>query len=405
MDHATKVLHILDHSLPLHSGYTFRTRSIIDEQRKLGYDIALVTSSKHAEHSQFQGDKEQFEDLDFYRTYPGKLSSFPFVNQLDVVYQLYGRLKQVIHQEQPDVLHAHSPCLNGLAALWAGRKFNIPVVYEMRASWEDAAVSHGTCVENDLRYRVSRALETFVLKRVDKITTICEGLKGDIEVRGIPKEKIHVIPNAVNIEQFKPLAEKNQSIVQNLALEGKFVVGFIGSFYEYEGLDLLIKAVSELKYQCPNLVLLLVGGGQAKDTLQQLAQSLGVGQRVHFIGRVNHSEVNNYYSVVDILAYPRLPIRLTELVTPLKPLEAMAMGKPCIASDVGGHKELIGHEVDGFLFKAGSVESLCEHLLALYSREDFCDIIKKGRSKVQNDRNWKTSVSGYLPVYASVTQS
>lgn len=402
MDKSIKVLHVLDHSLPLHSGYTFRTRSILTIQHQIGINTALVTSSKHAESSSCYEPTEQVDDLTFYRTYPGYLKNIPAINQLDVILTLIKRLKSVVEIEQPSVIHAHSPSLNGLAALHVGKKFNIPLLYEMRASWEDAAVSHGVCKENDLRYKISRALETYTLKHADHITTICNGLKGDIQARGIPPEKITIIPNAVNPEQFQPIINKDKELLSSLKLDNKTVFGFIGSFYEYEGLELLINAVSELKNECPDLHLLLVGGGQAENKLKELVIQLNITAQVTFTGRVNHSEVMKYYSIIDMLVYPRLPMRLTELVTPLKPLEAMAMGRPCIASDVGGHKELINDKIDGLLFKAGNLDSLVAELKSIYLTKDFATIIKNGLHKVKEERNWSISVAPYKSIYSSL---
>lgn len=399
-----KVLHVLDHSLPLHSGYTFRTRSILSIQHQMGIQTALVTSCKHAENSQCTDKIEQIDGLRFYRTYPSFLSKLPVINQLDVILTLINRLHTVINIEQPDVIHAHSPCLNGLAALYAGKKHNIPVLYEMRASWEDAAVSHGACQENDLRYKISRAMETYVLKRSDHITTICEGLRGDIQVRGISPDKITVIPNAVNTDQFQPIYEKDAVLLSKLNLSNKRILGFIGSFYEYEGLELLIKATAALKNECPDLHLLLVGGGQAEKQLKEIASQLDILNQVTFTGRINHSEVMRYYSIIDLLVYPRLPMRLTNLVTPLKPLEAMAMGRPCIASDVGGHKELIIDQEDGLLFKAGSLDDLIELLKSTYLKPDFNSIIKNGLYKVKEKRNWEVSVAPYYSIYLSLAE-
>ena len=272
----------------------------------------------------------------------------------------------------------------------------------MRASWEDAAVSHGVCNENDLRYKISRALETYTLKHADHITTICKGLKGDIQARGIPPEKITIIPNAVNTEQFQPITKKDIELLSRLKLDGKTVFGFIGSFYEYEGLELLINAISKLKNECPKLHLLLVGGGQAENKLKELVAQLDITDQVTFTGRINHSEVMKYYSIIDMLVYPRLPMRLTDLVTPLKPLEAMAMGRPCIASDVGGHRELINDKIDGLLFQAGKLDSLVTELKSIYLKKDFTTIIKNGLHKVKEERNWSISVAPYKSIYSSL---
>jgi PEP-CTERM/exosortase A-associated glycosyltransferase len=253
-----RVLHVLDHSIPLHSGYTFRTASILREQRALGWETFHVTGAKH------QGGNDLLEEtadgLHFYRTPRSNsaLAKMPVLNQLEVIRGLEKRLLEIIPKIKPDVLHAHSPCLNAIAALRAGRKFGIPVVYEVRAFWEDAAVDHGTSTENGLRYKLTRGLETYALKRADAVTTICEGLRGDIVARGIPASKVTVIPNAVDIDKFAVGGQADMDLKRKLGLEQNRLIGFIGSFYAYEGLDVLLRAVPALSQRHPDLRVLLV---------------------------------------------------------------------------------------------------------------------------------------------------
>ena len=165
-----KILHILDHSIPLHSGYTFRTRAILEQQRAMGWQTFHLTSAKHRGATQ---DIEEIDGFQFFRTRPkaGLLSRLPILNQLAIVRSLEKRIDQVIKEVKPDVIHAHSPALNGLAAVRAGRRNKIPVVYECRAFWEDAAVDHGTSNEGGLRYRLTKALETYVFRHADAVTT------------------------------------------------------------------------------------------------------------------------------------------------------------------------------------------------------------------------------------------
>ncbi|MDB5839302.1 MAG: rane-anchored group 1 glycosyltransferase protein, partial [Herminiimonas sp.] len=190
-----RILHILDHSIPLHSGYTFRTISILNEQRALGWDTSHVTSPKQGECKTME---EESDGWHFFRSnHMAKwLARVPLLNQLSVISSLTRRLTDVAQTVKPDILHAHSPALNALAALRVGRKLGIPVVYEIRAFWEDAAVDHGTSKEGGIRYRLTRALESYAIRHVDRVTTICEGLRGDIVARGIPASKVTVIPNA-----------------------------------------------------------------------------------------------------------------------------------------------------------------------------------------------------------------
>jgi len=397
-----KILHILDHSIPLHSGYTFRTRAILEQQKALGWETYHITSAKHI------GTEQEIEEVDGLKFYRSKkpielIAKLPIVNQYGVVQTLVERLDEIIPEIKPDVLHAHSPALNGLAAIKAGKKHGIPVVYECRAFWEDAAVDHGTTKEGSLRYRVTKYLETSVFKKAQAVTCICEGLRQDIISRGIPENKITVIPNAVNIDKFTYGQEANLDLKQQLGLQDKMVLGFIGSFYAYEGIPLLLDALPNIIKQKPNVRLLLVGGGPQEKIIKNKVKQLKLELFVVFTGRVPHDQVQGYYNQVDIFVYPRLPMRLTELVTPLKPLEAMAQGRLVVASDVGGHKELIRDQENGMLFKANNADSLATSVLDLLNNtQSWQDIRLTGRKYVEQERNWLDSVSNYKQVYPIV---
>jgi PEP-CTERM/exosortase A-associated glycosyltransferase len=394
-----KILHILDHSIPLHSGYTFRTLAILREQRALGWDTHHITSAKQENCTVLE---EDVDGLHFYRTPPatGGLSALPLFNQISIINTLARRLDEIVPLIRPDILHAHSPALNAIAALRAGRKHGIPVVYEVRAFWEDAAVDHGTSKEWGMRYRLTRGLETSAFRRVDAVTTICEGLRRDIVARGIPEQKVTVIPNAVDIEKFSVGGTGDAALRQQLGLDGHRIIGFIGSFYAYEGLDLLLQAFPAILKAAPDVRLLLVGGGPQDDSLKKLAAGLGIQDKIIFTGRVPHDQVQRYYDLVDILAYPRHSMRLTELVTPLKPLEAMAQGRLLVASDVGGHKELIQNGKTGILFKAEDPQALANAVLHLLAEESsWPELRAAARQFVEAERNWPKSVSNYVAIY------
>ena len=394
-----KILHVLDHSIPLHSGYTFRTRSILKQQHQLGWQTCHVTSPKQG---QVDHPVEEIDGLTFYRTKvpKGLKTKVPGLNQMALVNPLRDRILEAIEIEKPDVIHAHSPALNGLAALKAAKIAGLPVVYEIRAFWEDAAVDHGTCKEGDLRYRLTRKMENFVVKRAHAVTTICEGLRSDLVSRGVPANKITVIPNAVNIEQFNLIQQKDAELAEKLNLKDKVVIGFLGSFYGYEGLEQTVAAMPQIIKAIPNAVFLLVGGGPQEQNLKQQIAQLGLQDKVIMPGRVPHAEVSGYYSLVDLLIYPRKPMRLTELVTPLKPLEAMAQGKLVLASDVGGHKELIQDNKNGWLFESGNVQALADKAIEILANpQDWPTVIENGRHYVEQERNWQNSVANYKHVY------
>lgn len=394
-----RILHILDHSIPLQSGYTFRTRAILEQQRALGWETSHITSPKHYVAESLE---EEVDSFHFYRSprINGIRARLPIMNQLAVIDTLTKRLDEVVGKVQPDILHAHSPALNGVAAVRIARRRGLPVVYEVRAFWEDAAVDHGTSRAGGIRYRLTQGLETRVLKQAQAVTTICEGLRSEIIARGISSDKVTVIPNAVDPGKFQMGAEPDQALAAQLGFKDKQVLGFIGSFYAYEGLSLLLESFPIILASAPNTRLLLVGGGPQEDNLKTLVREKRLNDKVVFTGRVPHAEVQRYYDLVDIFVYPRLPMRLTEIVTPLKPLEAMAQGKLVVASDVGGHKELIRAGETGELFKAGDSEALAHTVLNLLAQPEHWPQRKAaGRCFIEKERCWPASVSCYEAVY------
>jgi PEP-CTERM/exosortase A-associated glycosyltransferase len=397
-----KVLHVLDHSVPLFSGYSFRSRSIVDAQRSLGLQPVVLTSPKHGV------SPSEVEEIGGVRHYRTRLlatdlfSRIPVAREAQLMVRLAQRIALVAQHEKVNLIHAHSPLLNGLPALWVGRRLGIPVVYEARAFWEDAAVDHRTCAEGDLRYRVSRKMETFVFTQADRVVTICENMRRELMERGIAREKILVMPNGVDSNYFIPQA-RAENLAARYQLNGNPVIGFIGSFYRYEGLDFLLAAMPELAKRVPDVRLLLVGGGQDEARLRDRARNLG--RHVIFAGQVPHDEVKNYYSIMDIVVCPRHRMRLTDLVTPLKPLEAMAMGRMVLASDVGGHLELIRHDHTGILFKADDREDFLSHAAhACENRGRRTEIACAARRYVEAERNWRGLVSNYLPVYQAIAR-
>jgi PEP-CTERM/exosortase A-associated glycosyltransferase len=398
-----RILHILDHSLPLHSGYSFRTAAILREQRALGWETHQLTTPRHRAAS---STTETVDSLTFHRTpfRHGLLSRIPSAGTyIDEMHATGSILEQMVDRVRPDLLHAHSPVLAGLPALRVARRKGLPLVYEIRALWEDGAVDHGTTRTRSLRYALSRWMETFVLKRADHVTTICEGLASEIAARGVLADRITLIPNAVDTNAFVFDPVPDADLQKRLGLRDKIVIGFIGSFYGYEGLELLIDAFARMVRRRSNISLVLVGGGIREEALKARANEHALGDHVRFVGRVPHGDVAKYYSIIDLLIYPRLPVRVTELVTPLKPLEAMAQGRVLIASDVGGHRELIRHDDNGFLFRAGSLDGLVETIeTAVARRNDWGAMKLRARRFVERERTWKLSVAKYAAVYDKV---
>lgn len=231
-------------------------------------------------------------------------------------------------------------------------------------------------------------------------------MRADLLSRGVAATKVTVIPNAVDVTAFRSSGRRDPDLENRLGLKGRTVLGFLGSFYGYEGLAVLLRALPEIIRRRPDVRLLLVGGGPEEEHLKALAADLGVSDHVIFTGRVPHGDIQGYYDLVDVLVFPRTRIRLTDLVTPLKPLEAMAMRKPVLASDVGGHRELIRDGVTGWLFPpddAPALAAAADRVLA--ARDDWPAVLQAAHEYVQGERSWRAVVARYEGVYGPFVPS
>lgn len=392
----TRILHILDHSLPLHSGYTFRTRAILKAQQAAGFDVRGLTGLRHGTPGPAT---EEVDGILFHRT-PGIATGPTGMREWREIARLADAIERLAQDWRPDVLHAHSPALCGMAALRAGRRVGVPVVYEIRAFWEDAAVGNGTGREGSLKYRLTRALENRVVAGADAVFTICHGLRDDLIARGFDGGRIGISPNGVDLTLFGAPPPRDMALAAELGFGNEPVIGFIGSFYDYEGLDDLIAAMPLLRERRPGARLLLVGGGPMDNALRAQAKASPAAEAILFTGRVPHDQVERYYSLVDVLAYPRKRSRLTDLVTPLKPLEAMAQRRIVAASDVGGHRELVTHGETGILFPADDPAG-CAAALAdlLDARAGWPRMSERACEHVARGHDWARNVRRYQDVY------
>jgi PEP-CTERM/exosortase A-associated glycosyltransferase len=394
-----RVLHILDHSLPLQSGYVFRTLGILSAQAGFGWETLQLTSPRYN-----PGDLpcETVDGWKFHRTQrPANGARLPpIIREVAEMRATERRITELIAQYRPDVLHAHSPALNGIAALRAARRAGLPLVYEVRALWEDAAVDLGRARHNGARYRTVAAMETYVLRRADAVVTLCQAMREEIAGRDIPAERIGVVPNAVDPAHFGAVRERDESLLKSLGLGGRTVLGFIGSFYHYEGLDLLLDALPKIRAVHPGIVLLLVGGGPEEANVRARLSQKELDQAVRFVGRVPHADVRRYYDLVDFFIYPRRRMRLTDLVTPLKPLEAMAQGRIVLASNVGGHRELIRDEETGFLFPPDDPEQIANRVSeVMAAKHRHAAVRDAARQYVEAHRTWPVCAANYEDMY------
>jgi PEP-CTERM/exosortase A-associated glycosyltransferase len=322
---------------------------------------------------------------------------------MSMMWALAGSMRRLIRQERIDLVHTHSPVLCGLPAVHVASQLGIPIVYEVRGFWEDGFTS-GRWLggERALRYRVSRYAETQVFRRASAVVAISRHIRDDIAGRGIPSAKLHQVGNGVDTTQFAPVP-KDATLVDKHGLRDRPVVGFIGSFYEFEGLECLLRAMAQVRSSLPEARLVLVGAGEQEQLLPRLVRDMQLEREVVLTGRVPHADIARYYSVMDLLVYPRLRNRTTELTTPLKPLEALAMRKAVLGSNVGGVSEVLGDGKVGATFEAGSSEDLARAMVTLLT-----DVAERERLAVEGyeyarrERAWDSLVLKYRDLYSTL---
>lgn len=397
-----KVLHVLQHSLPSLYGYTIRADAILRAQRALGLEVVALTG---AVEQAGPGPEEVINGIRYLRTAGTVNGNRAGFREWKLYHLLLERLREVSEREKPDLVHAHSPAYNGLATLAVARELGLPCVYEMRAVWEDAAVDRRKFGAASLFYHGARVLETHVLRRADAVVTICQGLRGEMLDRGLAPEKVFVVPNAVEPDQFQP-CPRDTELAASLGWTGGPVFGFIGSLFNYEGVEDLLDGIPPVLERFPAARLLIVGGGEREAQVKERVARWAQSGQVVWRPRVPHNQVRTFYSLVDCFVYPRRSVRLTELVTPLKPLEAMAMEKAVLASDVGGHREMIEHGRTGLLFPAGDISALADLLCRVAAQPELLrDLAWAGRQYVLEQRNWNTVTADYILAYEAACQA
>jgi PEP-CTERM/exosortase A-associated glycosyltransferase len=400
-----RVLHLLDHSWPILDGYSQRSRSIVDSQLQIGMQPHVLTGPSQQVDDPAAAEL-QLEGVSYSRTVaqPGIAghiirNRWPLLRELAIVRLMKRRIEQLCDAASFDVLHAHSPALCGLAALQASRSRRIPFVYEIRSFWEDSAVVQRKTSHFSLRYRLGRGLETFVARRANAVVGISSAMLKDLEARPVSSPKLFHVPNGVDAARFVPRT-RDSALATELGVAGVPTIGYLGTLFPWEGIPWLVRAASELYRSGTKFKLLIVGDGAAASEVRETIQALDAKDYVSFLGRVPHERVERYYSVMDVLVYPRLNVRTSEMVTPLKPLEAMALGKSVLGSGVGGIRELIEPEVTGLLFEPDNIQEFCRQTRRLLQDPVLrCKLGAQARQVVAREKDWKVLARLYEGIY------
>jgi PEP-CTERM/exosortase A-associated glycosyltransferase len=413
---SVRVLHVLHSAHPDVTGGSIRSRYLVETQAALGLVPVVVSSpfQPPCDPASARG-VEWVNGVAYHRTFdPTYDHRFMVprkplgqrVQKLTALFSFTKRIRSIARAERVDVIHGHSLFYCGMAAALAARSLGRASIYEVRSLIEEGLVQEGGARRNGLLFRSYRSLERLSLAMVDHVVAISEGLRTDLIARGIAQERITVVPNGVDVDQQQPAPPRDPSLLAELGWPpGAFVVGYIGSLLAYESLDVLIGAVAALAPRAPALRLLIVGDGPARDDLMARARELSLADRVQFAGRVRHEEVARYYGAVDLFVLPRVPTRLTNLVTPLKPLEIMARAKPLLASDCGGHRELVVPGENGLLYDAAGEDALARSIRDCAGRREQLESLgRRARAWVARRRSWRDVVGPSLSTYARLAE-
>lgn len=416
-----RVLHFINHTSPVETGYTVRTNAVLAGLRELGLDVAAVTLTDFVPslpENLRRGIKPHriIAGVPHTHCIRGPLTS-AVLQALSALGRVRGtwRLRTMIEQAEArrfyrraarpgyDLYHAHSPYHNAFHAAELAQRTRRPWVYEVRGMWEESDAACGVGAQQE--YRERRAAETEAALLADRVVVISQGLRGELASRGVPEDKVHVIPNGVDTARFIPLP-KDQELARRLGIAGRTVMGYVSLLRRFEGLDTLIQAAAILASRRDDTACLIVGDGPDFNRLKALAEGIGGRCRVVFTGRVPHTEVMRYYSLIDVFVVPRMRAKVCETVTPLKPLEAMCMAKPVVVSDVGGLTELVKEGVTGLTFEAGNAEALASRCAALADNPSFrCELGRRAREWVLAERDWRQVVKLYPEVYRQALRS
>ena len=402
--YSAKILHIVTDALPSTSaGYTIRTQEIAVAQRFAGMDPHVSTRLGFpVTAGAIDGRSTVTVDgVPYHRLLPWVMPG-----RMDRLYQTHLKhAARLTERLGPGVLHAASNYANAVIALALRDATGLPVVYEVRGFWEDTWLSrHAANADLTLsdRYVRTRALETHCMTAADLVVTLGEAMREEIAGRGVPAENVIIVPNGVSEEFLRPLPD-GAALRASLGVKpGEYVVGLVSSLVAHEGIGTLLEAVKILNDRGVRARALIVGDGPERTTLQRQAADLGLD--AIFTGRVPSAKVRDYHAVLDVFVVPRTPDRVCQLVTPLKPVEAMASGLPVVVSDVRALAEIVHDRETGLLSPSLDAGELADRLQQLLERPDLrAKLGANARHWVARDRTWAHNAIRYREAYQRLT--
>ena len=404
-----RIIFVIHNSLPHDgAGYAIRSHNILNHLKQHNINPLAVTRLNYPWDLKQHSDKpwEDNSRVD-HITYNRITDNSVSIGGKESEYiQRYGdKLAEIAKKHSAPLIHAASNYLNGLAAARAAHSVNGKSIYEVRGMWHWSRAIKEPYFQDSDSQTYCEIMEKAAVQGVDHIITISQGLKNLLLKWGIPQNKITVVPNAVDTDIFQPI-DKDRQLKNHLGLGNRLIIGFIGTLTHYEGLDLLIRASSDLIQEGFRISLLIVGKGIAYDHLMSLSKSLSGKNHIHFRGYVPYQEVHRYYSIIDIFPFPRQNYNVCRIVPPLKIFEVMAMAKPVIVSKLPALEEIIEDGSNGLLSEPDNYKKLKDTLVRLI--EDKNLRLQTGllaREYVCKYHNWSKSAQKYSDIYKNVCAS
>lgn len=397
-----RVLHLLNNSLPhIVAGYTVRTHQVARAQRDAGLDPVMVTRAGFPVlQGVFDaGPTDVVDGITYHRLSAEGLARRGTSALIEANVE---RLLPLVVRHRPAALQPTSPFDNARTALALGAATGLPVVYEVRGFLEETWRSrHGAVAGASERFRLTRAIEGWCMRHADRVVTLGTAMRADIIARGVDPDRVVVIPNAVDPEQFSPVPA-DPALRATLGFTPRDVVlGYVSSLVPYEGVAHLLEAIARLRAAGHTGVRgLIVGDGTERTALQRTAHDLGLRDAVRFTGRVPLAEVQRYYAQIDVFVVPRTNDQVSRTVTPLKPLEAMALQRAVVTSDVPALRELIVPGETGLVFTAEDAASLASVVEPLLDDPTArANLGKAAREWVIAERTWRRNGQRYRTLF------
>ncbi len=395
--------YFLHFTLPYASnGYATRSHGLLKGLRTAKMEVtAFSRPGFPLDIAGFKGgdpaEQDVIDGITYHRLLQGNRADDP---ELDYILGSADAYEESIRWLRPAVVHAASNYTTGLPALLAARRTGRPFIYEVRGFWEITRATRHADFERNPQFEMIRNLENLVAREADRVITLTSGMRDQLIENGVAPERISVVPNSVDPQVFRDLP-RDEGLAERLGIPPSVpVIGYVGSIVGYEGLDDLISACALLRDAAKDFRILLVGDGAARQAVLDLARKAELNDYLIAPGRVPNTQVTAYYSLIDICPFPRKPIALCEMVSPLKPFEAMAMHKAVVASDVRALGEIVTDRVTGLLFRKGDVKDLARALGELIDQPGLRrELGDQARQWIEQQRSWDVSGEAIAALY------